>query len=68
LLIQGDQDGTARGVKATGPRSAVADIPNHIAYEMDEIHLGFGGDFARDHAKTGIHNRFAGHPARAVLG
>ena len=41
LLVKGNEYGTARCVKATGSSSAVADISNHIAYEMDEIHLRF---------------------------
>ena len=40
LLIEGNQHSTAVGIKPTGPGAAVANVADHIAHKMDEIHLG----------------------------
>ena len=67
LLVKGNQDSTAVGIKATGASPAIANLLDHIANKVDEVHLRFGCHFACDHAKASVHNCFAGHTAGGIL-
>ena len=68
LLVESHQHRTAVGIEATGPGSAVTDLLDHIAHQVDEIHLRFGGHLTGDHAEAGVHHGLAGHAAGGILG
>ena len=68
LLIESNQNSTAVGIKSTRPGSAIADVLDHVADQVDEVDLGFGGHLTGDHAQAGIHHRFAGNAAGGILG
>ena len=67
LLVESHQHGTAVGVESTGTGAAVSDLLDHVAHQVDEVHLSFRGHFTGDHAQTGVHHRFAGHTAGGIL-
>ena len=68
LLVEGHQHRTAVGIEATGPGAAVTDLLDHVAHQVDEIHLRLGGHLTGDHAEAGVHNGLAGHTAGGILG
>ena len=67
LLVEGHQNRTAVGVKAAGSSAAVANLLDHVAHKVDEVHLRFGCHLTRDHAEAGVDDRFAGHTAGWIL-
>jgi len=68
LLVESHQHRAAVGIESTGPGAAVTDLLDHIANQVDEIHLCFGCHLTGDHAETGVHDGLAGHAAGGILG
>ena len=68
LLVEGDQHGGTAGIEAAGPGAAVADPLDHTPHQAVEIHPGVGGDLAGYQTEASVHDGFAGHPARGILG
>ena len=50
LLVESHQHRTTVGIEATGTGAAVTDLLDHIAHQVDEVHLGLRGHLASDHA------------------
>ncbi len=66
LLVDGGDDGAGVGVEAI-ERVVIADGGDDSAHEGLEIHIGAGGDFARDDDQAGGKEGFAGYAAVGVL-
>ena len=57
LLVVVHADRAAVGIKAQLGR-VVADAFDGFACDFDVVHMGGGGDFARQHAQTGVYQSF----------
>ena len=67
LLVDGGED-RAGLVVETDVGIVVADATDHFLDRFAIVHMGLGGDFARDDDEAGRYQGFAGDPGRRVLG
>src|SRR4029077_1659744 len=66
LLFDGADDAASFGVEAV-LGAGVADVADHFAGDIGEIHVGFRGDFAGNDNQTGGDERLTGHAAHGVV-
>ena len=66
LLLNGEHHAAGGSVHAQ-IGGGVADIDNRIAHHVGDLHVGFGREFAADHAQAARQKRFEGHAGTGVL-